>query len=71
MNKDQIKGRLKETGGKAKEVTGKALGKRGLELKGKAQQVAGQAQAKYGDFKNDQARKDKRPEDKGAPSKGK
>ena len=53
MNKDQVKGRIKETKGTVKEVTGKVTGKKSLEQKGKLQKTAGKAQAGYGDIKND------------------
>ena len=53
MNKDQIKGRIKETKGAVKEVTGKLTGKKSLEQKGKLQKTAGKAQAGYGDIKSD------------------
>jgi uncharacterized protein YjbJ (UPF0337 family) len=53
MNKDQVKGRLEEAKGKAKEVTGKAIGNKSLEQKGKVQNVGGKVQAGYGDLKED------------------
>ena len=53
MNKDQIKGRINETKGAVKEVTGKLTGKKSLEQKGKLQKTAGKAQAGYGDIKDD------------------
>jgi uncharacterized protein YjbJ (UPF0337 family) len=53
MNKDQVKGRVEEAKGKAKEVAGKMTGKTTTEMKGKAQQVAGRTQAAYGDAKQD------------------
>jgi len=53
MNKDQVKGRIKEAQGKVKEVTGKAVGNKNLEQKGKVQQTVGKVQAGYGDLKND------------------
>jgi uncharacterized protein YjbJ (UPF0337 family) len=53
MNKDQVKGRVKEAKGKIKEVTGKLLGNENLEAKGKVQKVLGDAQAKFGDVKQD------------------
>ncbi len=53
MNKDQVKGRIKETKGAVKEVTGKLTGKKSLEQKGKLQKTAGKAQAGYGDIKNE------------------
>jgi uncharacterized protein YjbJ (UPF0337 family) len=58
MNKDQIKGRIKEAKGSAKETAGKVAGKKILEQKGKLQKTAGKAQAGFGDIKND-IRKDK------------
>lgn len=53
MNKDQIKGRIKEAEGAVKEVAGKVSGKDGLELKGKLEKAAGKAQAIVGDVKSD------------------
>lgn len=53
MNKDQVKGRMNEAKGKAKELAGKVTGKTSTELKGKAEQVAGRTQAAYGDAKSD------------------
>jgi uncharacterized protein YjbJ (UPF0337 family) len=51
MNKDQLKGRLKEAEGKIKQVTGKIVGSGGLEAKGKIQKSLGAIQAKFGDAK--------------------
>ena len=62
MNKDQIKGRIKEAKGAVKETAGKVTGKAMLEQKGKLLKTAGKAQAAYGDVKNDiksDTRKDK------------
>lgn len=53
MNKDQVKGRVKEAEGKIKEAAGKFLGNEKLEAKGKVQKVLGEAQAKFGDVKQD------------------
>lgn len=53
MNNDQIKGRIKVTKGKAREVTGKIVSNKHLEEKGKAQTSIGKAQAGYGDLKDD------------------
>jgi len=53
MNKDQIKGRIKEAKGAVKEAAGKASGKEGLEQKGKSEKAAGTVQAGYGDIKDD------------------
>jgi uncharacterized protein YjbJ (UPF0337 family) len=53
INKDQIKGRIKEAEGKVKEVAGKLVGNENLEAKGKVQKDLGEAQAKFGDVKKD------------------
>lgn len=53
MNNDQVKGRVKEAEGKAKQVAGKVVGNKTLEEKGKLQKNVGKAQAGYGDLKND------------------
>jgi len=53
MNKDQIKGRVKEAEGKIKEVAGRLVGNEKLEEKGKVQKALGEAQAKFGDVKKD------------------
>lgn len=52
MNKDQIKGRIKETKGKVKEVTGKIISNKYMEEKGQAQTSIGKVQAGYGDLKD-------------------
>lgn len=51
MNKDQVKGRLKQAEGKVKEVTGKVVGNETLEQKGKVEKVVGEVQSDYGDLK--------------------
>ena len=51
MNKDQVKGRLEEAKGKAKEVTGKVIGNDKLEDKGRIEEAAGRTRADYGDAK--------------------
>ena|ERR1700674_243575 len=53
MNKDQVKGRIKEAEGKAKEVAGKIVGNKRVEEKGKVEQTVGKVQAGYGDLKDD------------------
>ena len=53
MNKDQFKGRVKESSGKVKEATGKLVGNKSLEKKGKTQKLTGRVQAGYGDLKSD------------------
>jgi uncharacterized protein YjbJ (UPF0337 family) len=42
MNKDQVKGRVKEAEGRIKEVAGKLVGNEKLEAKGKVQKVLGE-----------------------------
>lgn len=53
MNKDQVKGRVKEVEGKMKEAAGKVVGNEKLEAEGKVDQVLGKAQSGYGDLKED------------------
>jgi len=53
INKDQIKGRVREAEGKIKEVTGAVVGNETMEEKGKDQKNLGKAQAKFGDIKHD------------------
>jgi uncharacterized protein YjbJ (UPF0337 family) len=52
MNKDQVKGRVREAEGTVKEVAGKVTGKDSLEQKGRLQIATGKTQAVYGDIKN-------------------
>ncbi len=53
MNKDQVKGRIKETKGKVKEATGKIVSDKNLEERGNIQASIGKVQAGYGDLKED------------------
>jgi len=53
MNNDQVKGRIKEAKGKAKQVAGNVVGNKKLEEKGKVQKDVGKVQAGYGDLKHD------------------
>lgn len=53
MNKDQIKGRVKEAKGKAKEVAGKVVDDKDLEEEGMVEKTIGKVQAGYGDLKDD------------------
>ena len=53
MNEHQVKGRVKEGIGNAKEVIGDAIDDEELQLKGVAQKTAGKIQAGYGDAKED------------------
>lgn len=51
VNKDQVKGRVKQTKGNAKQISGRMVGNDTLEIKGKAEKLAGKVQADYGDIK--------------------
>ena len=51
MNKDQIKGTLKDAAGKVQQTTGKVIGSTELELKGIKKQVEGKTQKALGDVK--------------------
>jgi uncharacterized protein YjbJ (UPF0337 family) len=53
MNKDQVKGHVKEVEGKTKEVVGKLVGNKTLQAKGTIEKHAGKAQAGFGDFKTE------------------
>ena len=53
INKDQIKGRIKQVKGTIKEAAGKILGNEKLEVKGKIQKTIGEGQAGFGDAKKD------------------
>jgi len=52
MNKDQVKGHIKEAEGNVKEIAGKFVGNKKLEEKGKFQKAAGKAQTAAGDIKH-------------------
>lgn len=58
MNKDQVKGRVKEASGAVKESVGRATGQTSTQLKGAVEKVVGKTQAAYGDAK-ERVRKDK------------
>lgn len=51
MNKDQVKGRVDQTVGKAKEALGKVVGNERLQTEGLADQTKGKVQTVYGDTK--------------------
>jgi len=51
MNKDQVKGSIKETTGKAQQQLGKAVGSEKQQLKGAAREVEGRGQKAYGNAK--------------------
>jgi len=52
MNKDQVKGNVKEVKGNIKEVAGKLVGNEKLEIEGKVDKAVGNAQSAYGDLKD-------------------
>lgn len=51
MNKDQVKGSLKDAAGKAQQKIGQAVGSTEQQAKGLARQVEGKAQKSLGDVK--------------------
>lgn len=51
MNKDQIKGTLKDAAGKVQQATGKAINSKEQQVKGIKKQVEGQAQRAAGNVK--------------------
>ncbi|MDP2097139.1 MAG: CsbD family protein [Methylobacter sp.] len=53
INKDQIEGRVDETKGAIKELTGKVLDDKGMEIEGNIEKNVGKAQAGFGDLKKD------------------
>jgi uncharacterized protein YjbJ (UPF0337 family) len=56
ITKGQVRGRIEELIGKAKEVAGKAIGDKNLEMKGNSQKKAGAVQASTGSTKPDFAK---------------
>lgn len=52
MNKDQVKGRLKEAKGEIKKDTGKLVGNKRLEAEGVIDKATGKVQSGFGDGKN-------------------
>jgi len=52
MNKDQVKGKAKEVGGKIQEEFGEAIGSSEQQVKGLNKQVEGKVQKNYGDAKD-------------------
>ncbi len=51
MNKDQVKGAIKQAAGKVQEKAGHAVGSTKQEAKGLAKQTEGSIQKSYGDAK--------------------
>lgn len=52
MNKDQVKGPVKEAAGKVQEKTGEVVGSKTQQAKGMAKEVEGKAQKAAGDVKD-------------------
>ncbi len=63
MNKDQVKGGVKQLTGKAQEKAGKLTKSRKQQVKGVAKQAAGKVRKSYGDAREDL---DKEPEEPGS-----
>jgi uncharacterized protein YjbJ (UPF0337 family) len=53
MNRDQVKGRMKEAGGKMQQKAGKASGSLKHQAKGMARQGMGKVQKNAGDARDD------------------
>ncbi len=51
MNKDQVKGKIKEVAGEVQEHTGRAVGSAEQEAKGHAREMEGKVQKAAGDVK--------------------
>jgi uncharacterized protein YjbJ (UPF0337 family) len=51
MNKDQVKGAVKDAAGKVQQKTGEVIGSTEQQAKGLAKQVEGKTQKNYGDAK--------------------
>jgi uncharacterized protein YjbJ (UPF0337 family) len=51
MNKDQVKGVVKNVAGKIQEDVGKLVGSKEQQIKGLNKQIAGKTEKKYGDAK--------------------
>lgn len=51
MNKDQVKGAIKDVAGKVQEKTGEVIGSTDQQVKGIAKQVEGKTQKAVGDVK--------------------
>lgn len=52
MNKDQIKGALKDLAGQVQQKTGEVIGNPGQQIKGVQKQVSGKVQKAVGDIKD-------------------
>lgn len=52
MNKDQVKGTVKDIAGKIQEGAGKVVGSKKQQAKGISKQISGKAEKSFGDTKN-------------------
>ncbi|MCE3252708.1 MAG: CsbD family protein [Cellvibrio sp.] len=52
MNKDQVKGTVKQAAGKVQQKTGEAIGSEKQQAKGIGKQVEGKIQKGFGDLKD-------------------
>ena len=51
MNKDQVKGTVKDIAGKMQEEVGKLVGNKEQQIKGIGKQISGKTEKNYGDAK--------------------
>jgi len=61
MNKDQVKGTIKDLAGKVQEEVGRLVGSKEQEAKGLGKQISGKAEKMYGDAKEVIKDANKRP----------
>ncbi|HUV99727.1 MAG TPA: CsbD family protein [Gallionella sp.] len=61
MNKNQVKGSLKDIAGKVQEKTGQLVGSKEQQVKGLGKQISGKAEKTYGDAKEVIKDSNKRP----------
>jgi uncharacterized protein YjbJ (UPF0337 family) len=61
MNKNQVKGALKDVAGKVQEEVGKLVGSKEQQVKGLGKQITGKAEKAYGDAKEVVKDSSKRP----------
>jgi len=52
MNKDQVKGTVKQAAGKVQQKTGEVIGSEKQQAKGVGKQVEGKIQKEFGDLKD-------------------
>jgi uncharacterized protein YjbJ (UPF0337 family) len=57
MNKDQVKGRVKEAAGKVEKIVGRVIDSPKTEAKGVVKEFAGKVQKTAGDVRNDLTKK--------------